>query len=248
MVNESTLDLTIVMPAYNESSRIGDSVLQIRDYFKGRPERWELIVVNDGSKDNTKEVAEALQREVPQMRLINFDQNGGKGRAVREGVLVSQGEFILIADADLSAAMSEYDRLWQALSKNGEAGVIGSRAIGGDDCVVKQRLLRKFSGRCFNLLVRLLILRQYSDTQCGFKLFRRAPLLDIFKTQVLDGFSFDIEILYIAQKKGYKVAEIPISWIEKEGSKVRLIKDSIHMFLDILRIKRLHQGSYGPSK
>lgn len=240
MTRVSQLDLSIVMPAYQEEERIGRSLEEVRRFFAGRRERWELVVVDDGSADRTAEIVRSFQREMSQLRLMTLPHHCGKGRAVREGALSARGAVVLISDADLAAPLEEMKKLREAIDE-GFDGAAGIRPFLSRECVVRQPLVRRISGRLFNLAVRILILPGFSDTQCGFKMFTQAAARELFQRQRIDGFSFDIEILYLAKTLGLRIKEVPINWSAQTGSKVRLFRDSFKMLWDILRIRRLHR-------
>lgn len=232
-------DLSIVVPAYNEAERIGPSIGAIRRFCAARPESWELIIVNDGSKDATAETVRREAASDARIRLISFDQNRGKGHAVREGVLASRGARVLITDADLASPIGEADRLSERL-RAGFDGAIGVRVSGAGVSRVERSFLRTATSRAFNWAVCLLVLKGFTDTQCGFKMFRGDAIRAVFRRQVLDGFSFDIEMLYLTRKAGLNITEVPVAWKAQPGSKVRLLRDSAAMLADALKIRRIH--------
>lgn len=230
--------LSIVIPAFDEEGRIGASLDKILRYLAGRPFAAEVIVVDDGSADRTSEVARgALEGRVP-YRLIRFDANRGKGAAVKAGVLASAGRAVMFTDADLSAPIDELDKFQPRLDEGFDV-VIGSRAIPGCDIRVPQARPRQAMGRLFNRLVRLFVMRGCKDTQCGFKLFRREAALDLFTRLGTSGFAFDVEVLLLARKLGYKVAEVPVVWCDSPPSRVRMLRSSWRMLRELLAIRRL---------
>lgn len=231
-------EISVVIPAYNEESRIGASLEVIRDFFTGKLDYWEVIVVDDGSDDKTEEKVMRFVRETYGIRIIKLGKNIGKGKAVKEGVLAAKGKTILITDADLAAPFEEMNKLKARLDE-GFDGVVGVRTGPGSN--VQRTFLRGISGKIFNYIVRSLILPDFTDTQCGFKMFKAEAAHDIFKLQVMDGFSFDIEILYLAVKKNYRIEEVPVNWSAKAGSKVKLFSDAFRMIRDIFRIKKIHR-------
>lgn len=233
------MDLSIVIPAYNEEARLERTVQRVAGFFRTRPEKWELIVVDDGSTDRTEEVLQSLQDRFEEVQGVSFGVNRGKGGAVKEGVLRASGKWILVTDADLAAPMEEYVRLAGPL-REGWQVAIGSRGVRDAACQVKQSPVRYFGGRVFNFVIRSLVLGDFYDTQCGFKMFERQAGRDIFSRLVLEGFSFDIEALYLAKKRGYKIKEVPINWYAQSGSKIRLVQDAFIMIGDALRIKKIH--------
>jgi len=234
-----TPDISIVIPAYNEEDRIVDSLKAIGEYFSKSPFTWEVIVVDDGSKDRTAACVDGISKQWDGVRLARLPVNWGKGRAVKEGVRASKGRYVLITDADRATPIEEMNKLRQVL-EDGWDGAIGTRSIADENCRVQQPFFRKISSRVFNWIVHLLILQGYSDTQCGFKMFRREIIQDLCSAQKLSGFSFDIELLYLAKKRGCRIKEIPINWTAQPGSKVNVFLDSFCMIRDVLKIRRLH--------
>jgi dolichyl-phosphate beta-glucosyltransferase len=232
--------LSIVIPAYNEEKRIAKSLRAVFDYLAAKPFGAEIIVVDDGSTDRTAEAAAAaLAGRVPH-RVLKRGKNIGKGYSVREGVLASSGQAVLFTDADLSTPIEELDKFLPRLEEGYDI-VIGSRALPGCDIRVPQAAPRRAMGRFFNRLVRLFVMKgsRCPDTQCGFKVFRRAAAVDLFSRLETKGFSFDVELLVLAGKAGYRVAEVPIVWCDSPPSRVRIVRSSWQMLRDLLRIRRL---------
>jgi len=230
--------LTVVIPAFNEERRIGPTVERIRAYLAAQPYAAEIIVVDDGSADLTVPRAEAALRDGPPFRILSRAENRGKGAAVRDGVLAAAGDFILATDADLSTPIEELARFWPEVEAGADV-VIGSRALPGSDVQVRQSAVREKMGKIFNLLVRALVLRGYPDTQCGFKLFRAAAAKDIFSRLRTEGFSFDVEVLWLGRKLGYRVRQVPVCWRNSPESRVRLVGGSLAMLRELWRIRRL---------
>ena len=236
--------LSIIIPAFNEESRLPRYLSSIITYVERRGDRCEIIVVDDGSHDVTEAVVLALTTTCPFLRLISLGRNMGKGFAVRTGMLAAKGALRLFCDADGATPIGEIHRLEREVSAGADI-VIGSRAIRQDDCRVEGTLHRKYVGILYNRLVSLLALRGLRDTQCGFKLFRGAAADTLFAAQTLTGFGFDVEILFLAQKWGYTIREVPINWQDQPGGKVRLLRDSVRMLFDLVKLRRSwHAGVY----
>lgn len=229
--------LSIVVPAYNEERRLGLSLFRIKDYLESRQIAAEIILVDDGSSDRTPAVAREVMGDYPHFRLLQLPVNRGKGAAIRAGMLEARGELILFSDADLSTPIEEIEKLLP-LVREGYEVVIGSRAIPGSEIKKRQGWLREHMGKFFNLLVRLLVLKGFKDTQCGFKLFRREAARRIFSCLTTEGFAFDVEALLLARGLGYRIAEVPVVWINHPESRVHLVKSSIRMFVDLMKIKK----------
>ncbi|HPD61196.1 MAG TPA: glycosyltransferase family 2 protein [Thermodesulfobacteriota bacterium] len=236
--------LSVVIPAYNEAERIGATLQKINDYLLTRDYRSEVIVVDDGSTDTTPQVVRKIAQGIPLIRLLENGANRGKGYSVRAGMLNARGEIILFSDADLSTPIQELDKLTDWLNQGYDIA-IGSRALPESDIVVRQPLIREFMGKTFNQLVQLLTISGIRDTQCGFKVFSKDAAKDIFEKQTIWGFSFDVEILFIARKSGYRIKEVPIRWINSPNSRVHIVKDSFLMLCDLVKIRmRYLMGKY----
>lgn len=240
-ITKATVDISIIVPAFNEERRLPPTLIDIIDYFDKHSASYEVIVVDDGSSDQTASVVEKFERVRPQVRLIRLPKNYGKGHAVRLGVLNSHGLKVLFADADGATPIAEVTRLLNALDGGAEIA-IGSRAAYSSETKVSTVFYRKLLGRVFNGCVNFLILPGISDTQCGFKIFSKSAAAFLFQNQKSDRFSFDVELLYLARKVGLKITEVPINWQNIPGSKVNLIVDSLKMFRDIFRFKLIHRG------
>jgi len=230
--------ISIVIPAYNEGRRLGASLEAVLGYLKSRPfEKREVLVVDDGSTDDTVAVAERFCASHPEVRLLRNPGNCGKGYAVRHGMLEAAGDWVLFSDADLSAPIEELDKLLEAAQRRQAAVAIGSRALDRSLIAVHQSPFRENAGRIFNWLMRLITGLPFHDTQCGFKLFARRAAHEVFRRQRLERFGFDPEALYIARKLGFQAVEVPVRWSHSEGTKVRMLRDSFDMFLDLARIR-----------
>ena len=229
--------LSIVIPAYNEERRLPPTLDRILEYLKAeRFSDWEVLVVNDGSRDGTADVVRRYASAESRVRLIENPGNRGKGYAVRNGMLQAAKEWALITDADLSAPIEELPRLTDAARVRDAAIAIGSRAIDRSLVTVHQTPFREFSGRFFNILMRVVTGLPFHDTQCGFKLFRRDAAQEIFKRQQIEGFSFDVEDLMIARAQGFKAIEVGVRWANIEGTKVGLVA-GLKSFADVLLVR-----------
>ncbi|WP_433441989.1 dolichyl-phosphate beta-glucosyltransferase [Nonomuraea sp. CA-141351] len=216
----SEIDLSVVIPAYNEEARLGATLASVCTHLSTTPLSWELIVVDDGSADGTLAVAAAAAGAEPRMRVIRWPANRGKGHAVRRGVLVSRGRQVLFTDADLATPIEEFGRLRAALSQGADAA-IGSRARPGSRILVRQHPVRHLLGTLGNRLIRAMALPGVADTQCGFKLFDGDKARVVFGRARLDGWAFDVEILRAFARRGWPVREVPVRWSHRPGSKLR---------------------------
>jgi dolichyl-phosphate beta-glucosyltransferase len=226
------ISLSVIIPSFNEEKRIGKTISRILSYLKKKRFNYEIIIVDDGSKDNTRNIVKKFLKN-KNIILTKKRENKGKGYSVKQGALIAKHNFILFSDADLSTPIQELDKFLKYIDKYDI--VIGSRALKGADIRIKQPFYRAFIGKTFNKIARLLTVKGIKDTQCGFKLFKNCR--DIFKKQTIDGFGFDVELLFISQKRGLKIKELPITWLNAEGSKVSAFKDSCKMFYDLLKIR-----------
>jgi len=232
-------DVTIVIPAFNEQARIGTTLVHTLDHLERHHPHSELLVVDDGSRDDTALIAEQIGRG--RVKVLRQPRNMGKGAAVRRGMLEAKGEHVLFMDADMSTPIEELEKLL-AIADQGFDVVIGSRGMPDSDIRQRQPSLREFMGRGFNVIVRGLLFGGIRDTQCGFKLFSAKAAKDVFSRLTLDGFAFDVEALMLAQKLGFKVREVPVTWYHAPNSKVSPFTDSTRMFADVVRLRLRHRG------
>jgi dolichyl-phosphate beta-glucosyltransferase len=238
----NTMFLSVIVPAFNEEARLESTLLSTVEYFDKRcPDDYELLIVNDGSTDKTAHIAASFAKKHPQTQLLEYGRNRGKGYAVRYGMLHSSGDWRLFCDADLATPIEEFDTVFDAMTTGGAPIGIGSRPLRQSHLLVHQPWYRELMGRSFNKVVQLLAVPGIQDTQCGFKIFRSSVALDVFSRCILDLYIFDAEVLYIATKLGYKIAEVPIRWAHKDGSKVNMLRDGSRMVIDLLRIRALHR-------
>ncbi len=227
---------SVVIPAYNEAPRLPVYLREVLAFFDGRGEPYEVVVVDDGSRDATRERVRELQALYPWLRLIVLPQNRGKGYAVRMGMLNAQGDFRLFADADGATPIVELKRLEPALQAGADI-VIGSRVLEDPVVSVQARPHRVWVGRVFNWLVARLGLRGIADSQCGFKCFRGPVAEDLFRALRTDRFGFDVELLLLAQRHGYRIVEVAVNWADQPGSKVRVLTDGPRMLWQIFLVR-----------
>jgi dolichyl-phosphate beta-glucosyltransferase len=230
--------LSVVIPAYNEEERLPNSLQIVSDFLKNQPYPSEIILSDDGSQDRTVAVAREILKEFPHQILLT-PQNRGKGHAVRQGMLAATGEYILFTDADLSTPIEDVVRFLYRLEKDQDV-VIGSRALPDSRVEIHQNFLREAMGKVFNRIAQSWAFKGIHDSQCGFKCFRREAAQKLFGMQKLDGFSFDVEIVYLAQKLGLRLLELPVTWRNSAQSRVRVLWDPLKMLWDVLRIRKLH--------
>lgn len=234
-------DLAIIVPAFNEAARIERTLEELSTYLRTQPWTWEIVVVDDGSADRTAEVVERFAREEPRVR-VQREPHRGKGGAVRAGFLASRGKYRFLCDADLSMPAREIARF---LPPEIDADVVIGTREGAGARRIGEPLHRHLAGRGFNSVVRLLLVPGVHDTQCGFKMFSGAAADAIFPHVTVTGWAFDIEVLYLARLNGYRVREVPVEWHFRADSRVRMLRDSVGMLVELLRIRaRAWRGGY----
>ena len=228
--------LSIVIPAYNESARIEQTLERVMLCVEQQGWDAEVLVVDDGSKDSTTEIVQQWMQRYPRLHLIKNVGNRGKGYSVRNGLLQAAGEIVMFTDADLSAPMEEAERLFAAIHEGADVA-IGSRWLDKQRQTIHQPLYRRFFGRCFNWVTRLIMGLPFKDTQCGFKAFKRPAAQIIFRLQRIERWGFDPEILFIAQKLGYEIREVPVTWGHDERSRMSYLKDGMKMLEEMAIIR-----------
>jgi glycosyltransferase involved in cell wall biosynthesis len=227
---------SIVIPAYNERARILATLRSVVACVRARNWFAEIIVVNDGSTDETAALVRDFAQDAPEVRLIENPRNLGKGYSVRYGALHASGEIVMFTDADLSSPIEEAERLFEAIS-NGADIAIGSRWLASSRQTHKQPLYRQFFGRCFNALTRVIMTLPFADTQCGFKAFTRRAAQTVFQLQTIERWGFDPEILFIALKRGYRVQEVPVSWAHDARSRLSYLRDGLQMLKELMIVR-----------
>jgi dolichyl-phosphate beta-glucosyltransferase len=238
-MNENSIELSVVIPAYNEEARLEPGLRQALDYLSRRGEPYELLVIDDGSRDGTSRVAAAFADQG--VRVLRHEPNRGKGAAVRTGLLASRGRKVLVSDADFSTPIEEVEKLERFL-QDGTPLVIGSRGLADSQVRQRQPFYREMMGRTFNRLIRLCGVRGIRDTQCGFKLARGDEGRRLAAELKIDGFAYDVELIWLARRRGYQVAEVGVVWVNSPDSRVDPIRSSFSMLRDIITMRLRHRG------
>lgn len=228
--------LSVVIPAYNESARIEATLSRVMSCIESQNWDAEVLIVDDGSKDETAEIIQNWMERYPRLHLVQNPGNRGKGYSVRNGLLQAAGDIVMFTDADLSAPMEEAGLLIAAIDSGAEVA-IGSRWMDRTRQTIHQPLYRQFFGRCFNALTRIVMGLPFKDTQCGFKAFRRESAQIIFRLQRIERWGFDPEILFIARKLKYKIVEVPVTWGHDERSRMSYLKDGMKMLEEMAVIR-----------
>ncbi len=227
---------SIVIPAYNERARILATLRAVVDTVRAHQWSAEVIVVNDGSTDETAQLVGEFSRTAPEVRLMNNPRNCGKGYSVRSGLLHAQGEIVMFTDADLSAPIEEAERLFAAIASGADIA-IGSRWLETSRQTHRQPLYRQFFGRCFNALTRAIMRLPFADTQCGFKAFTRTAAQTVFQLQTIERWGFDPEILFIARKRGFRIKEVPVSWAHDARTRISYLRDGMQMLKELCIVR-----------
>lgn len=239
--------ISVVVPAYNEARRLPESMNRMINFVALHGIIREVIIVDDGSRDETASVVRAASSESVDFRLVGYKTNAGKGYAIRRGIMEATGDAILISDADLSTPIEELPNLLTAIESADI--VIGSRALENSDIQVSQAWYRQRMGKIFNALMGRITGLPFADTQCGFKLLRLDAAKRIFEQATIDRFAWDVEMLMIACRMGYRIREVPVVWVNSSDSRVRIVRDSSRMLFDTLRMRiRLGRAHCSPAE
>jgi len=239
MEAESGPDLSVVIPAYNEQERLRNHVPEIVAHLSEKKLGFEIVVVNDGSKDDTAAVTRELAKTYPMVRLIDLQPNRGKGGAVKAGMLDARGRFVLFTDADQSTPIGEVDKLLAKLEHDGYDVAIGSRSVPGAEVEQPQAWYRALAGKLFGVGSRLLCVRGFHDTQCGFKAMKREVAQKVFPQVTSTTAIFDIEMLVVAARGGYRVAEVPVNWMHDPDTRIPYnLRRALHIWGELFRIRR----------
>lgn len=229
-------EISLVIPAHNEEMRLSSTLCKVWNYLEANDYNFEIIVIDDGSHDRTPDIVREYAAKSRKIHLLRHDIRVGKGFSVKKGMLVSRGEYVIFSDADLSTPIDEIERMLFYL-KNGHDVVFGSRALSDSRVIIRETWYRDKMGKVFGFLVRNIALPGVKDSQCGFKGFKRKVARDVFGRQTINGFAFDVEVLFIARRLGFRVKEIPVNWMDSPRSKVNPIVDSFKMLVELARIR-----------
>ena len=228
--------LSVVIPMYNEAHRLRHSLPRLEAYFRQRPYTVEFVVVDDGSSDNTVEMARAVLGSGEDVHIIESKPNRGKGHAVKVGMLAARGQIALFTDADLSTPPDEIEKFWEWFDRGYDV-VIGSRKMKGAHIERHQPLWRENMGKVFTWLTNRIATRGISDITCGFKAFKHDTAQELFSRSIIADWSFDAEVLFIAQQHGKRIKEVPVHWHDERGTKVRILRDATRAMLGLLKIR-----------
>lgn len=231
------IELSIIIPAYNEERRIHTVLQSIQNYMESQIIDFEVIVVDDGSQDDTTAVVATFRNTFKHLVIISDQTNRGKGYAVRQGMLRARGAYRMFVDADDATHFSDLERFWPELQAGYDI-IIGSRYLPASKIHIKQPWLRRMLGRCANMLIQVMAVWGIRDTQCGFKIFRAQSAENIFSRALINGWGFDFEVLAIGQRLGYTIKEVPVSWHHRDDSRVRPLKSAFKTLAELWRIKR----------
>jgi dolichyl-phosphate beta-glucosyltransferase len=242
MPPEAEPHLSVIIPAFNEAERIVPTLERLQAYLEGRPHAAEIIVVDDGSLDGTGDAVRACPAPAVVCRVVRNDANRGKGYSVRRGAREARGVYLLVSDADLSTPIEELESLLPYVERDGYAVAMGSRGLPESRIEIRQTWIRERMGKTFNLIIRTITGIPFHDTQCGFKLMRRDRILPVLDECRIDGFCYDVELIYLALRRDLRIAEVPVRWRNSYPSRVRIMRDSFRMLVDAVRIVAMHSG------
>ncbi len=228
--------LSIVIPAYNEEKRIGSSLVKIMDYMEQKKVAYELVIADDGSRDNTENVARSVVGSRAALQYLRAETNKGKGNAVKRGMLAAKGAFSLLTDADLSTPIDELDKFVPIMAKP-DSVIIGNRKTKGANVRKHQDLIRENMGKVFTMLTNVILCMWQSDFTCGFKVFGHSARERIFKAAIIDRWGYDAELLFLARRYGYTIKEVPVVWDNSEATKVNLLLDTLRTFKELFEIR-----------
>ena len=237
-MQKGNLYISVVIPTYNEEERIEGSIKTVEQYLRDSGFDYEIIISDDGSTDKTLDAPRKIMAGNEKIKLV-INEHKGKGGAVRAGILQSTGDFVLFTDADLSTPIEELERLKKALDEGYDIA-IASRDLPGSKILKHQSWYRELLGKFLNRIIQLLYVPGISDTQCGFKLFKGKVARELFSRQKINGLLFDVEVLYSARKKNYRIAEVPVTWRHNEFSKVSIVSDLPRVIWDLINIRFLY--------
>jgi len=237
----NSFDISLVIPSFNEAKRLPEFLRTVTSYCNESSRKYEIIVIDDGSSDNTSEVAKSCLSIYPDTHVIRIDKNRGKGHAVKIGFFSSRGNICVFMDADGSVSPQEIEKNLHYIEGGGYDIFIGSRVCTNEHQVLRVSLIRKVIGSIFNFLVQQFLFKNFKDTQCGFKMFKKEIVERLFSKMHVERFGFDVEILYLANKMGYRIKEGPVSWHHVKGSKINFITDSVSMFANIFQARTRHK-------
>ncbi len=237
-----SIELSVVIPAYDEAERLGPGLARAMEYLTGRGLDYELLVVDDGSRDATAEVAAGMAG----VRVLRHERNRGKGAAIKTGILASRGAKLLLSDADFSTPIEEMEKLEPRLAE--AVLVVGSRAVAGADVRQRQPFYRELMGKVWNLIIRTIGVRGLRDTQCGFKLVRGDAARTLGSEMTIDGFAYDVELIWLARRRGWEVAEVGVVWVNSPDSRVDPLRSSLGMLRDVIRIRLRHRSPRSPRR
>jgi dolichyl-phosphate beta-glucosyltransferase len=236
--------LSVIIPAYNEAVRIENTLRSLQEYFSNQSYKVELFIVDDGSFDDTVKLSSKFKDGILKLKILKNECNKGKGYSIKRGVMEAEGKIICFMDADYKITINEIEKIIPYFSQGYEV-VIGSRALHGSIIKIAQPFHRRLGGKLMHIIVRGSVsLNNIQDTQCGFKFFSKKAALEIFRKQKIDGYMFDVEILCIAQKLGYKIKEVPIEWMNDPDSRLKLLRDSTRSVFDLWRIRKSLSGNF----